>query len=127
MLRVRIMVFITTFNKIFSYIVVVSFISGGNWSTRRKPPTCRKSLYHIMLYRLHLAISGIPVLSYNILFVYINCEHVVKLYRMMHFYLTWAKKKLHKVQIFCGKKTCDPSQSAVHYTVIIIPCSYYCR
>jgi len=24
--------------------VAVSFIGGGSWSTRRKPPTCRKSL-----------------------------------------------------------------------------------
>jgi hypothetical protein len=30
--------------KYFSYIVVVSFIGGGNRSTRRKQPTCRKSL-----------------------------------------------------------------------------------
>jgi len=35
------MVFDTTFNNIFSYIVAVSFIGGGN---RRKPLTCRKSL-----------------------------------------------------------------------------------
>jgi hypothetical protein len=28
----------------FSYIVAVSFIGGGNWSTRRNPPTYRKSL-----------------------------------------------------------------------------------
>ena len=28
----------------FSNITVVSFIGGGNRSTRRKPPTCRKSL-----------------------------------------------------------------------------------
>jgi len=28
----------------FSYIVVVSFIGGGNRITRRKPTTCRKSL-----------------------------------------------------------------------------------
>ena len=28
----------------FSYIVVVSFIGGGNRSTQRKPPICRKSL-----------------------------------------------------------------------------------
>jgi hypothetical protein len=27
----------------YSYIVTVSFIGGGNWSTQRKPPTCRKS------------------------------------------------------------------------------------
>jgi hypothetical protein len=28
----------------FSYILTVSFISGGNQSTRRKPPTWHKSL-----------------------------------------------------------------------------------
>jgi len=43
----------------FSYIVAVSFIGGGNQSTRRKPLTCHKSLYHIMLYRVHLIVSGI--------------------------------------------------------------------
>jgi len=30
--------------KYFSYIVVVSFICGGNRNARRKPSTCRKSL-----------------------------------------------------------------------------------
>ena len=38
------MVFNATFNKYFSYIMVVSFIGGGNRSFRREPPTCRKSL-----------------------------------------------------------------------------------
>jgi len=32
------------FQQYFSYILAVSFIGGGNRSTRRKPPTCRKSL-----------------------------------------------------------------------------------
>ena len=32
------------FQQYFSYIVVVSFIGEGNLSTRRKQPTCRKSL-----------------------------------------------------------------------------------
>jgi hypothetical protein len=32
------------FQQYFSYIVAVSFIVGGNRSTWRKPPTCRKSL-----------------------------------------------------------------------------------
>ena len=32
------------FQQYFSYTVAVSFIGGGNWSARRKPPTCRKSL-----------------------------------------------------------------------------------
>ena len=30
------------FNNIFRYVVAVSFIGGGNPSTRRKPHTCRK-------------------------------------------------------------------------------------
>jgi hypothetical protein len=33
----------------FSYIVAVSFIHGGNWRTRRKPPTCRKLLSIIII------------------------------------------------------------------------------
>jgi hypothetical protein len=32
------------FQQYFSYIVVVSFIGGGNWNARRKLLTCRKSL-----------------------------------------------------------------------------------
>jgi hypothetical protein len=32
------------FHQYFSYIVSVSFIGGGNQTSRRKPPTCRKSL-----------------------------------------------------------------------------------
>ena len=38
------------FQQYFSYmyIVVVSFIDGGNQSTRRKPPTCRKSLTNLI-------------------------------------------------------------------------------
>ena len=50
------------FHKYFSYIMAASFIGGRNWSTRIKPLTFRKSLkklYHIMLYRVHLAMSGI--------------------------------------------------------------------
>jgi len=30
------------------YIVAVTFISGGNRSTRRKPPTCHKSLTYFI-------------------------------------------------------------------------------
>jgi hypothetical protein len=36
------------FQPYFSYIVAVSFISGGNQSTRRKPPTCW-SLYRTQI------------------------------------------------------------------------------
>jgi hypothetical protein len=38
------MVFNATFNNIFSYIVVVSFIVGRNRSTQRKLSTCCKSV-----------------------------------------------------------------------------------
>jgi hypothetical protein len=41
------------FQQYFSYIVVISFTGGGNRSTRRQPPTCRKTLtsFIIQLYR----------------------------------------------------------------------------
>ena len=38
---VCLMVFNATLNNISA---VFSFIGGGNWWTRKKPPTCRKSL-----------------------------------------------------------------------------------
>ena len=42
--RVTDMVSDVTLNYFNNYIMVVSFIVGGNWGTWRKPPTCRKSL-----------------------------------------------------------------------------------
>jgi len=41
-------------NATFNNISMVSFNGGGNRSTRRKPPT-------IMLYRVHIVMSGIPI------------------------------------------------------------------
>jgi hypothetical protein len=35
---------LTPLKQYFSYIVAVRFIGGGNRRTRRKPPTCRKSV-----------------------------------------------------------------------------------
>ena len=40
----KIQVWFDGVQQYFSYIVAVSFISEGNQRTRRKPPTCRKSL-----------------------------------------------------------------------------------
>jgi len=47
------------FQQYFSYIVGVSFIGGGHRTTRRKPPTCRKSLTTL----LHHVTSSKPRLS----------------------------------------------------------------
>jgi len=38
-----------TLKQYFSYIVVFSLIGGGNRSTGRKPPTCRKSLKNLLV------------------------------------------------------------------------------
>ena len=37
--------------------MAVSFIGGRNQSTRRKPPTCGKSMTNLMLYQVHLAMN----------------------------------------------------------------------
>ena len=38
------------FQQYFSYIVAVSVIGGRNWRTRRKQPTCRKSLTNLLFF-----------------------------------------------------------------------------
>jgi hypothetical protein len=62
--RDRVIMFNVTFNNISVNIMMINFNGEGNRSARRKPLTCHKSLtnfitYFIMLYWIHLVISGI--------------------------------------------------------------------
>ena len=45
---------LSTLFQLYRYIVAVSVIGGGNRNTRKKPPTCRKSL-DVLYYCLKLA------------------------------------------------------------------------
>ena len=73
-LTCRLMVFNATFNNTlyFSYIIAISFIGGGNWSTRRKALTYHKSLKNFMF---NIVVSSTPCHqrdSINIPFLYIQ-------------------------------------------------------
>jgi uncharacterized membrane protein len=50
------------FQQYLNYIVAVNFIGGGNQSTWKKPLT---NLYHLMLYRVPIAMNGIQTQNFS--------------------------------------------------------------
>ena len=60
-----VMVFNGTFNTFQLYIVAVRFIGGGNQEKTIDLPQVTDNLYHIMLYRVHLAMSGVRTHKVN--------------------------------------------------------------
>ena len=52
------------FQQYFSYIVAVSFIGGGNPEKTTDLSQVTDKLYHIMLYRLYLAMNGVRTLNF---------------------------------------------------------------
>jgi hypothetical protein len=61
------MVFDATFNNISVISCAVSFIRGGNRMTRRKPPTCHKSLTNFIHNVVHLTLLEIELITVTIL------------------------------------------------------------
>ena len=58
---------LTPLSTLFRYVVAVSLVDGGNRRTRRKPPTCCKSMTNIIayIYRVHIAMSGIRTYNFS--------------------------------------------------------------
>ena len=103
-----------TFNNIFSYIVAIRFIGGGNRNTRRKPPACRKQ--QTVLHNVaNLALSEIRTHNFHSLHIihtqiHININNTtnfsdLKMYIWVHanfkdyFYFESLKKLNSKISI----------------------------
>jgi len=78
--------------KYFSHIVVVSFSGGGNRSTRRKQPTCGKSLTSLYVTTLSMiGTNNTPSKKYKELFI---MSSIIQFKTNNYTFYTKFKKKL---------------------------------
>jgi hypothetical protein len=102
--------------------MVVSFIGGGNRSTQRKPPTCRKSdkLYQIMLYRVHLAIKWGRLYSLSLFTVYMRFLHALLMSRSLGPKIIMIKEMVRVLQFCFSNGSCFDKTGFELTTLVVI-------
>jgi hypothetical protein len=117
--RIRVRVSVMVFQQYFSYIVTVSFIGGVNQSTRRKPPTCRKSLTNFIT-SLSLSLS----FSLNFGYMYyfsIDLIYNYTLYKNAGFWLVNSRDIFLQIQAL----HCELSEFLLHVGVFAYDLAFF--
>ena len=134
------------FQQYFSYILAISFIGGGNWSTQRKPLTWRKQTKSSYTQKIHFITLPfcIPslILSYNkYILTLLSCEwHIMACHcpsvrhERLHANSTWYYYRNGDLRIDIKKnpqfsllsfQICETSFAAKDFKIILVFQSFY--